>query len=61
MSLNFKLGNIAKQKTHAIVNAAKQSLAMGGGVCGAIFREAGISELSEACRRLAPVETGDAV
>ncbi|MBR6475496.1 MAG: macro domain-containing protein [Lachnospiraceae bacterium] len=61
MSLNFKLGDIAKQKTHAIVNAANPSLAMGGGVCGAIFREAGISELSEACRRLAPVETGDAV
>ncbi|MCR4723319.1 MAG: macro domain-containing protein [Eubacteriales bacterium] len=61
MSLVFKLGDIAKQKTHAIVNAANESLKMGSGVCGAIFREAGISELTEACKRLAPVKTGDAV
>ena len=61
MSLTFKLGDISEQNTHAIVNAANERLGMGGGVCGAIFRKAGISELTEACSRLASIETGSAV
>jgi O-acetyl-ADP-ribose deacetylase (regulator of RNase III) len=45
----------------AIVNAANTALQMGGGVCGAIFKEAGTSELQAACDKLAPIQTGDAV
>jgi len=45
----------------AIVNAANTELKMGGGVCGAIFRAAGASQLQTACDKLAPIKTGEAV
>ncbi len=45
----------------AIVNAANTELQMGGGVCGAIFRAAGVTRLQEACEPLAPIATGEAV
>ena len=48
-------------KVDAIVNAANTALQMGGGVCGAIFKAAGASELQTACANLAPIQTGDAV
>jgi len=44
----------------AIVNAANERLAQGGGVCGAIFRAAGERELAAACAPLAPCPTGEA-
>ncbi|MDD4444889.1 MAG: macro domain-containing protein, partial [Eubacteriales bacterium] len=53
--------DITKMKTDAIVNAANTQLAMGGGVCGAIFSAAGVRELEAACRKLAPIRTGEAV
>jgi O-acetyl-ADP-ribose deacetylase (regulator of RNase III) len=53
--------DITNMQVDAIVNAANTQLAMGGGVCGAIFRAAGASELQEACDKLAPIQTGDAV
>ncbi|HZK17728.1 MAG TPA: macro domain-containing protein [Clostridia bacterium] len=53
--------DITKMKTDAIVNAANTGLQMGGGVCGAIFRGAGSSELQSACDKLAPIKTGEAV
>jgi O-acetyl-ADP-ribose deacetylase (regulator of RNase III) len=48
-------------KVDAIVNAANTDLAMGGGVCGAIFKAAGAAQLQAACDKLAPIKTGDAV
>jgi len=53
--------DITKMKVHAIVNAANTELQMGGGVCGAIFKAAGESELQATCDKLAPIKTGDAV
>lgn len=45
----------------AVVNAANTELKMGGGVCGAIFKAAGPKELQEACDKMAPIRTGEAV
>lgn len=53
-------GDIVKQDVDAIVNAANEDLAEGGGVCGAIFAAAGSRELTAACRPLAPCPTGEA-
>lgn len=54
-------GDITKVEADAIVNAANSDLAMGGGVCGAIFRAAGIDDLTRACKAIGHCATGAAV
>lgn len=53
--------DITEMDVDAVVNAANTELRMGGGVCGAIFRAAGVEEMEEACHPLSPVKTGEAV
>ena len=45
----------------AIVNAANSGLWAGGGVCGAIFRQAGYDELTAACKKIGHCDEGSAV
>lgn len=60
MPFTIVRNDITKMQVTAIVNAANTSLAMGGGVCGAIFRAAGADKLKPACDKLAPIKTGEA-
>ena len=53
--------DITKLKVDAIVNAANTDLQMGGGVCGAIFKAAGVAQLQAVCDKLAPIKTGEAI
>src|SRR5512146_3243212 len=59
MGMRAVAADITKIAVDAIVNAANEQLAPGGGVCGAIHRAAGPA-LADACAALAPCPTGDA-
>ncbi|MFB5195883.1 macro domain-containing protein [Neobacillus sp. KR4-4] len=61
MPLEIVRHDITKMKVDAIVNAANTSLKMGGGVCGAIFRAAGVYELQKACDQMGECKVGEAV
>jgi len=60
-SIDIKLIGITDLATDCIVNAANSGLAMGSGVCGAIFRAAGPREMQAACNKIGGCPTGGAV
>lgn len=58
-ALTAVLSDITQLRVDAMVNAANESLAPGGGVCGAIHAAAG-PELALACAKVAPCKEGQA-
>lgn len=52
----------ADQVVDVVVNAANDGLWAGGGICGVIFRKAGMTELTNACKQYnTPLKDGAAV
>lgn len=61
LKIRILIGDITNEDCGAIVNAANKELQAGGGVCGAIFRKAGYTELQKECDTKSPIKTGEAV
>lgn len=60
-SIEIKKIGITEVEADCIVNAANSGLWEGGGICGAIFREAGSRKLQAACDAIGGCEEGGAV
>ena len=60
-NIEIRQTDIADLDVDAIVNAANRQLLEGSGVCGAIFRKAGSTQLADACSEIGCCETGNAV
>jgi len=60
-NITIQKKGITQMEVDAIVNAANEGLWEGGGVCGAIFREAGSEDLTKACKAIGGCKTGSAV
>ena len=61
-TINLIHASCADQTADAVVNAANRYLLAGGGICGVIFRKAGMRELTEACEEHeTPLQDGEAV
>jgi O-acetyl-ADP-ribose deacetylase len=58
-AVTFVVGDLTEQRVDAIVNAANEQLAPGGGVCGAI-RRAGGDEIFDEAALFGGCPTGDA-
>ena len=61
MPLKIVEQDITRIRADAIVNAANPLLAMGGGVCGAIFMAAGEDKMRKACDKIGSCPVGGAV
>lgn len=59
--IEIKKIGITSVGTECIVNAANENLWAGGGVCGVIFKAAGLKELTKACQQIGHCNTGSAV
>ena len=59
--LKVKMGDITREKVDILVNTASEDLLVGaGGVNASVHRVAG-ADLVEECKKLAPLQTGEAV
>ena len=59
--LEIHKNSITHLSTDAVVNAANSSLVFGGGVCGVIFKAAGVGALTVECRKFGHCPAGSAV
>jgi O-acetyl-ADP-ribose deacetylase len=59
LSVEVLEGDLTQQEVDAIVNAANNDLELGGGVAGAIAQAGGPSIQAE-CRKIGPIDVGDA-
>lgn len=61
MKIEIRKASVTSADTEIIVNAANRNLAVGCGVCGAIFESAGLENLQKECAKIGFCQTGEAV